>query len=47
MHKEYLKIDNYLWERIDATDNHDLEALGIITFDLMKTFGVNIQALYA
>lgn len=42
MHKEHLKLGKYLWERIDATDNRDLkalEALGTITFDLMKTFG--------
>lgn len=42
MHKEHLKLGNYLWIRIDATDNKDTDALkvlGDITFDLMDAFG--------
>ena len=42
LHTEHLKLGRYLWERINATDNHDAEALralGDITFDLMEAFG--------
>jgi hypothetical protein len=42
LHKEHRRLGRYLWERINATDNHDhaaLKALGGITFDLMDEFG--------
>lgn len=42
MHNEYIRLGKYLWERINTTDNRDVEALkalGTITFDLMEAFG--------
>lgn len=42
LHKEHLMLGNYLWRRINQTNNQDFEALKAlsdITFDLMEVFG--------